>query len=223
MGNGSKSLRALVLTGALILGTLGGGALKFTKRCAHAAPESPTLSTEEASERLVRTVWDTAVSILSDKTQSLVQKKEAFRQWIGRYFGIEPSARFAVRSMWKKFSPDHKKVYLKLFLEDLVNTYYHVLEAYYANDELVILKTKTTKDASQIYVLSEIKRTNGQTIPIKWRVRGNKVLDVTVAEANPSRAKFEEYREMIRKNGSTIEGFLKALERKVQAQNSPHS
>ena len=176
-----------------------------------------TASSEKESEALVRQAWDAAIVIFeSSKTHE--EKKKKFNDWIVTYFDVTPSARFALQSRWKKLSPEKRKEYLRLFIEDMSTTYFTILANYYQNDKLTILHPKSAKKTSHgHYVLSEIKRQNGQLLSVKWRVR-KKILDVIVNEASPSYAKREEYKEMIRKNGNTIEGFLEALRKKVLSQ-----
>lgn len=170
-------------------------------------------SSEKENEQLVRNAWDTAVAIFSSSA-SPEEKKKEFHAWIIKYFDVMPSARFALHGRWKKLSSEQKKEYIRLFLEDMSTTYFTILSNYYQNDTLEIHSKATKKTSHGQYVFSEIKRQNGQVLSVKWRVR-KKILDVIVNEASPSYAKREEYKEMIRKNGNTIEGFLEALKKKI--------
>ncbi len=180
----------------------------------HAEEES---SSEKENEAIVQQAWDAAIAIFGS-SKSHEEKRKEFKQWIVTYFDITPSARFALHGRWKKLSPEQQSEYVNLFIEDMSMTYFTILSNYYQNDTLTILHSKAAKKTSHgQYVFSEIKRHNGQTLSVKWRVR-KKILDVIVNEASPSYAKREEYKEMIRKNGNTIEGFLDALKKKVLAQ-----
>lgn len=172
--------------------------------------------TEDSAKKLIDEMGQKVLSIFGS-SQKYSHKKEGFEKLFLEYFNAPLIAKHALRKKWRSFSMEEKKEYISLFEKDIIYTYFNLLEKYYQNDKFFVLKAETEKDNAQLFsVLSEIRRSNGQTIVIKWQVYKNKILDAIVEKVSTSHAKYNEYREIYRKNGSTTQGFLQALKKKVE-------
>jgi phospholipid transport system substrate-binding protein len=174
------------------------------------------------AQNFIKDLGKQAIAILSSQGSG---RMEEFRQLFKSNFDLETVERHALHNNWNKATDAQRAEYVKAFEDDIVNTYFNLLSTYYKQDakggkqdELEIGKTE--KKGKKTYVHSNIVRTNGQKIPLRWELYtsgGNfKILDVTVESASTSNAKTQEYRGMIRESGGEISKFITSLKKKVK-------
>ena len=127
---------------------------------------------------------------------------------------MESIAKHVLRNYWQKASEEQRARYVKLFEEDIVTTYFNLLEKYYQKDQFVVKKASASGSGQMVY--SEVVRANGQKIPMKWVISGGRVIDVVIEGASTSNAKSQEYQQMIRNAQGKMDGFLTALDQHVK-------
>ena len=170
-------------------------------------------SDTDQAKNIVTQIGNQAIGIFSKKGGS-GQRRQQFRQLFQNNFAVKSIAQHVLRNYWQKASEEQRAQYVKLFEEDIVRTYFNLLEKYYQKEKFVVNKASASGNNQMVY--SEVIRANGQKIPIKWVVSGGKIIDVIVEGASTSNAKSQEYQQMMRTAQGKMDGFIKALSQHVE-------
>jgi phospholipid transport system substrate-binding protein len=98
-------------------------------------------------------------------------------------FDTEYAARLVLGRHWKEASADQRKRFVDAFYKSLLNNYGSAL-ADFTGDKLKVFPTKVAPDAKTATVRTEVKRSNGQRVPVNYTMRktdaGWKAWDVVI-------------------------------------------
>jgi phospholipid transport system substrate-binding protein len=98
-------------------------------------------------------------------------------------FDTEYAARLVLGRHWKEASADQRKRFVDAFYKSLLNNYGSAL-ADFTGDKLKVFPTKVAADAKTATVRTEVKRSNGQKVPVNYTMRktdaGWKAWDVVI-------------------------------------------
>jgi phospholipid transport system substrate-binding protein len=98
-------------------------------------------------------------------------------------FDTEYAARLVLGRHWKEASEDQRKRFIDAFYKSLLNNYGSAL-AEFTGDKLKVYPTKVAADAKSATVRTEVKRSNGQKVPVNYTMRktdaGWKAWDVVI-------------------------------------------
>jgi phospholipid transport system substrate-binding protein len=99
------------------------------------------------------------------------------------YFDTEYAARLVLGKHWRDASEAQRKRFVDAFYKSLLNNYGSAL-AEFTGDKLKVYPTKVSADAKSATVRTEVKRSNGQKVPVNYTMRktdsGWKAWDVVI-------------------------------------------
>jgi phospholipid transport system substrate-binding protein len=111
------------------------------------------------------------------KVNALVEKH------LVQNFDTEYAARLVLGRHWKEASEAQRKRFVDAFYKSLLNNYGSAL-ADFTGDKLKVYPTKVAADAKSATVRTEVKRSNGQKVPVNYTMRktdaGWKAWDVVI-------------------------------------------
>lgn len=152
-----------------------------------AAPAANSAASQEQPSEMVEA---TAKAILKDldanrdayrkdpaKTGALVDK------YLLPHFDTETSAKLVLGLAWRNATPDQRKRFIDAFYHSLIINYGSALTDFTA-DRLKVFPSKVDAAADRATVRTEIKRDNGDRVPINYVMRktpqGWKAIDVQI-------------------------------------------
>ncbi|MGI4851446.1 MAG: MlaC/ttg2D family ABC transporter substrate-binding protein [Janthinobacterium lividum] len=170
----------------------------------------------ELSKRFIEDTGNKIIQVLVNKSASLSQRQDQFRQVIREKFDMSSIVRYVLGRYWKKASPNQQTEYLKLFEDSIVESYSHQFDSY-TNEKLIVSGARPSNKGGVI-VTSKIILASGPPVPVDWKVfRTNgdlRILDVSVKGVSMSITYRSQYAGAYDQNGRSIEGLLKALRSK---------
>jgi phospholipid transport system substrate-binding protein len=155
----------------------------------HAADPAPAAGTVPgpAPQVLIETTARKLLAALdADREQA---KKDPARvralvdQILLPHFDTDYSARLVLGKNWRDASPDQRKRFIDAFYQSLLKNYGSSLAEFTA-DRMAVLPFRGDLASGQAVVRTEVKRSNGQAVPVNYTLRatpqGWKAWDVTI-------------------------------------------
>jgi phospholipid transport system substrate-binding protein len=99
------------------------------------------------------------------------------------HFDTDYSARLVLGKHWRNATPEQQKRFVEAFYKSLLKNYGTAL-AEFTGDRLKVLPFRGDLESGQAIVRTEVKRNNGQVVPVNYTLRatpaGWKAWDVTI-------------------------------------------
>jgi phospholipid transport system substrate-binding protein len=99
------------------------------------------------------------------------------------HFDTDYSARLVLGKHWRNATPEQQKRFIEAFYKSLLRNYGSAL-AEFTGDRLKVLPFRGDLTTGQAVVRTEVKRSNGQVVPVNYTLRatpsGWKAWDVTI-------------------------------------------
>ena len=168
--------RFAILLGALQLAA----ALSFAARAADTAP-GPT--PQELIEKTARELL-TALDANRDQARKDPGRvRQLVDEILLPHFDTDYSARLVLGKHWRNATPEQQKRFVEAFYKSLLKNYGSAL-AEFTGDRLKVLPFRGDLTTGQAVVRTEVKRSNGQLVPVNYTLRatpsGWKAWDVTI-------------------------------------------
>ena len=168
--------RFALLLGALLLPA----ALTFAARAADSAPGPAP------QELIEKTARELLAALDADRDQARKDPGRV-RQLVDEillpHFDTDYSARLVLGKHWRNATPEQQKRFVEAFYKSLLKNYGSAL-AEFTGDRLKVLPFRGDLSTGQAVVRTEVKRSNGQLVPVNYTLRatpsGWKAWDVTI-------------------------------------------
>lgn len=139
------------------------------------------------TEEYVRTNANDVLASLNEPDLNADERREKFQSYMDEFANLDAVAKFVIGKYSKRFSPEEMDAYLTTFRSYALAVYEFYFNEYRGRDVKVI--GSTDRNARDSIVDTEIVRSDGQELEVRWRVlnRGGKyqVVDVALnAEGN---------------------------------------
>ncbi|HEC14708.1 MAG TPA: ABC transporter substrate-binding protein [Rhodospirillales bacterium] len=175
-------------------------------------------SLEEKAQQYIEDLSGQAIKSLTAKGLTRDERIKRFRTMFKERFAVRGIGKWILGRYWKKATPKERKDYLKLF-EDLMVISYVDRFATYAGEQLQTTKT-LPNNKTTVTVYTEIAQPDaGPPVRVDWRVgvKGDilKVVDVVVEGTSMSSTLRSDFGSIIRREGGSIAGLIKALREKT--------
>ena len=179
----------------------------------------------ESAKSFIEDTGNKVIRILVNKSSSLSERQEQFRQVIQEKFDMRSIGQFVLGRYWRQATPDQKLEYLKLFEDSIVESYSHQFDNY-TNEQLKVTNARPSNKGGVI-ITSKIIRASGAPLQVDWKVFQTKdslrILDVIVNGVSMSITYRTEYANAYNANGASMEGLLKALRAKKITNSIPET
>lgn len=158
-----------------------------------------------------------AISVISDASLSDAQKEAQFATLLRNNFDTTAIGKFALGRYYRQATPEQKAEYNSLFQKMIVKVYNQRFKEY-SGQTVAVTGGRKDEKSGDILVNTQINQPGGgQPVPVDWRIRGGKIIDVFVAGVSMSQTQRDDFAGVIQKGGGNIEALLKYLREKCGA------
>lgn len=173
------------------------------------------------AQTLISNLADDAISKLTDRSISLDEQEDRFRQIMQQYIAFETIARWVLGGRyWRAASEEQRTRYMSLFEQLMVATYAHRFQNY-SGETLEVAGVRMIDD-SQVLVQTTLKRPNAdKLLRVDWRVRGTedklRVIDIMVEGLSMAQTQRSEFSSLLRSNGGNLDELMVTLETRLKS------
>lgn len=168
-----------------------------------------------SAKSMVDALAKEAISSITNKTLSPEDKKARFAKLFARDFNGAQIGKFALGRYNKQLTSAQRTEYNSLFSKMVVAIYTARFEQY-SGETVTITGARKDEKSGDVLVNSLINQPGGgQPVPVDWRVRSGKIIDVFVAGISMSQTQRDDFASVIAKGNGTIEALLVYLRQKV--------
>lgn len=144
-------------------------------------------SASQGPDQLVDSVAKQLLSDLEANRAEYRKNPGEVRKLVDKYllphFDTEYAARLVLAKNWRTATPEQRKQFVDAFYQSLLNNYGNALLDFTA-DRMKILPFRGKTEDTNATIRTEIRRSNGQTVPVNYSLRktpdGWKAWDVTI-------------------------------------------
>lgn len=165
----------------------------------------------DTSKKMVQTLADQAISIISKEGSTPDQQKAAFKSLLNKYFDMDKIGKFALGRYRRDASPAQLKEYSALFDKMIVDVYTKRFQEY-SGQTIEVSGGYEDKQSGDVVINSLVKG-SGSPIAVDWRIRNNKIIDVIVEGVSLSITKRDDFASTIKKGGGTIDALITHLKK----------
>lgn len=136
---------------------------------------------------LVQTAAEAILKDLDANREAYKKDPEKIRQLVDTHllphFDVQYAARMVLGKHWKDATQDQRDRFIKAFYQSMLSNYGNALADFTAG-KMKVLPSKAEADAERATVRTEIRRSNGQPVPVNYSMHktaeGWKAWDVTI-------------------------------------------
>ncbi|NQW10606.1 MAG: ABC transporter substrate-binding protein [Alphaproteobacteria bacterium] len=180
---------------------------------------------ESGAENFIRTLADRALSLVTEPSASMPEKRVRFDALLNETFDMPAIGRFLLGRYWPLATQEQREAYLKAFNENIVYTYTNRFNSYSGQTLSV---DGSREDGQFVIVTSRIIDPNGgPPVVLDWRLvkTGDdyKVIDLKIEDVSMSITLRREYASLIENNGRSVQALIDALNKSMatlKARNS---
>lgn len=151
-----------------------------------AAQAADQVNTQDPAA-LVQTAAEAILKDLDANREAYKKDPEKIRQLVDTHllphFDVQYAARMVLGKHWKDATQDQRDRFIKAFYQSMLSNYGNALADFTAG-KMKVLPSKAEADAERATVRTEIRRSNGQPVPVNYSMHktaeGWKAWDVTI-------------------------------------------
>jgi phospholipid transport system substrate-binding protein len=174
-----------------------------------AADAAKKLNTEE---QFISDLGNNVIKLIRS-TDDMAKKKEHFRQLLQTSFDMNSIGKFVLSRSWKQANDQQKSEFMKLFEQNMVDTYTSQFNQY--KDEAIVVQGSRKDEDGATWVNCKVQGPAREPINIRWKLYEKegklKVYDINVNEVSMCITHRSEYSSIIGSRGGKVEGLLQAL------------
>lgn len=150
-------------------------------------------------------------AITSLQKDSVAEQKQRFTSLLGTHFDTTKIGQFALGRYNRQLTPEQRTEYNGLFKKMIVNVYTQRFQEYSGQTVSVTGARKDAK-SGDILVNSKINQpSGGEPVPVDWRIRDGKVIDVIVTGVSMSVTQRDDFASVIAKGNGKVDSLLAYL------------
>ncbi len=167
-----------------------------------------------AAKALVTNLSSKAITTISNTALSDAQRKAQFTTLLKTNFDVPTIGKFALGRYYRAATPAQQAEYNKLFAGMVVNVYNNRFKEY-SGQTVQVGNARKDEKSGDIVVASTINQPSGaQAVPVDWRIRGGKIIDVIVTGVSMSVTQRDDFAGVIQQGGGKIDSLLDYLRKK---------
>ncbi len=179
-----------------------------------------TANADDDAGHFLKALQKEAITQLSNEDVSEEEREKQFRALLNENFDVEGIARFVIGKYWRKAEDSHRKEFMTIFEDVMVQRFLPTFSQY-ASSEFQVIKVVPKK--SFFIVFSKVKTENGELAEILWRVEkkdgssGYIITDIA-AEGISLRSTYRsDYTSALKSLGGDLSELNSKLREKVQS------
>lgn len=165
----------------------------------------------ESSKKMVQTLANQAIAIISKDGSSMSEQKTAFKKLLNQNFDTDKIGKFALGRYRRQATPEQLSEYTRLFDRMIVEVYTQRFQEY-SGQTIDVTNGYEDKQSGDVVVNSLVKG-SGSPIAVDWRVRDGKIIDVIVEGVSLSITKRDDFASTIKKGGGNIDALIAHLKK----------
>jgi phospholipid transport system substrate-binding protein len=181
------------------------------------AQAADDVNTQDPSA-LVQGAAEAILKDLDANREEYRKNPEKIRQLVDTHllphFDVEYAARMVLGKHWKDATPEQRDRFIKAFYQSMLTNYGNALAEFTAG-RMKVLPSKTEPNADRATVRTEIRRSNGQPVPVNYSMRktpeGWKAWDVTIEGVSYAKSFRDDFGSEIDQKG--LEAVIERLQR----------
>lgn len=164
----------------------------------------------EAAKSFVNSMAQRGINFLADPNLSMDGRRAEFRKLLQSSFDTATIGKFALGPYWRQATPAQQTEYQKLFNNMIVDIYSKRFDEY--KGQKVEVTSARADGAKDVIVSSTIVPTDGgESVPVDWRVRNNKIIDVIVAGVSMAVTQRSDFAAVIQRGGGSVDALIAEL------------
>lgn len=184
-----------------------------------AASALPSLASAEDADprKFIEGLADQAIVNVADQSISETERDARFRTLFSNSFDIPEIGKSVLARYWRTATPDQQQEFVKLFEDMTVLTWAKRFKTY--NGEKLETLSSNHEGEKLWTVDTRLKRTQGQPIPVQWRLRetpqGLRIVDIVVEGVSMAITYRQDYTGALQSNGGKVDQLLVTMRTKV--------
>lgn len=155
-----------------------------------------------------------AIATISNASLSDAQKEAQFATLLRSNFDTNAIGKFALGRYYRQATPAQQSEYNALFQKMVVKVYNQRFKEY-SGQTVAVTGGRKDEKSGDILVNTQINQPGGGSpVPVDWRMRGGKIIDVFVAGVSMSQTQRDDFAGVIQKGGGKVEALLEYLREK---------
>jgi phospholipid transport system substrate-binding protein len=176
----------------------------------HAADDVKQLSSEE---QFVSDLGNEIITLIRS-TDDMNKKKEHFRTLLVQHFDMKSIGKFVLSRYWKQATDQQKAEFLKLFEQNMVDTYTSQFDNY-KDETMKIQGSRKDEGDGAVWVNAKVQGSAREPVNIRWKLydKGGqlKVYDIHVNEVSMCITHRSEYASILGTHGGKLDGLITSL------------
>lgn len=186
----------------------------------HAADEVKQLTPEE---KFVSDLGNKIITLIRS-TDDMNQKKEHFRTLLVQNFDMKSIGKFVLSRYWKQATEQQKTEFLKLFEQNMVDTYTSQFDSY-KDETMKVHGSRKDEADGAVWVNAKVQGSAREPVNIRWKLYNKggqfKVYDIHVNEVSMCITHRSEYASILGAHGGKLDGLIMSLrENKAARKNN---
>ncbi len=169
------------------------------------------------AQNFIHAMADKALVLVNDKSISDKERADRFRSLFVVTFDIPEVGRFVLGRRWKTATPEQQQDFLKSFEEFTVLTWATRFKDY--SGVSFEMQGASPADDGYVIVDLQIKRKQGDPIPLGWRVHkvdgAWKVTDILVEGVSMALTQRQDFASVLQSNGGKVDDLLATMHKKI--------
>jgi len=175
-----------------------------------AANDVKQLSSEE---QFVSDLGNEIITLIR-ATDDMNKKKEHFRNLLVQHFDMKSIGKFVLSRYWKQANDQQKAEFLKLFEQNMVDTYTSQFDNY-KDETMKIQGSRKDEGDGAVWVNAKVQGSAREPVNIRWKLyeKGGqfKVYDIHVNEVSMCITHRSEYASILGAHGGKLDGLIASL------------
>ncbi len=154
-------------------------------------------------------------AITSLQKDSVAEQKARFTSLLSANFDTNKIGQFALGRYNRQLTAAQRTEYNTLFKKMVVNVYTARFQEY-SGQTVAITGARKDEKSGDILVNSQIQQpSGGEPVPVDWRIRGGKIIDVIVTGVSMSVTQRDDFASVIAKGSGKVEALLAYLRQRA--------
>lgn len=188
---------------------------------ASSAASSSNLSrdVEKKAEETLMHVYQNAKTICENHALSDAQKIHELKSIVQSHFGMDMVAKVVIHPHWNNFTAEQQAHFIELLTNNMVTMFYKMARRYLSHLKIIKITPIRSKGSAVNIACEAHNKDDNRTVNLRFQMVSGRIRNILIDNPDGSRGSIDivnaiktDYARLMRKNGSRIQSFLKALD-----------